>query len=909
METQYSHRGVRPTGPLAHPVDRRIVELDNALRAVEVSASTVPNVGFMRDSQRAAQMKADSLDAAGHFCRGVVVHALPHLNWYKVQVGAVGGWMPCCKLGGSGLVPPGPRNMELLPAYSHVLVYKPRGLNHGYIVGPLPPALADGALACPDWVLQAGGGGLKREEAHKFPVKGLFRQGGTINWSAGRPLDETAFQQGWVTPTGLALTVSDFMIQMRVNEMCGLWCNIFDGHTRLAGQQLVTESAVEGHHSYCDEGESRVTRGVAAYPWEALGQYSRDTPFTEEYAAAEVQYGLHRGAVDVGQSDDDIQPLYRYVEHNGYSGPMRAVVLPARTSGLRHYGEREVDEGLFRESIGLDGSYQLLSAKSLHIGKRVRVIVPREVMPPDDGRGDDARADNYRFSGLYGTAEPHAVRDLQFGGQEPQMRKAAAVHDVIANDLNWKALHAFHYHRGDYELPQEDAGGPFARGQEELDFGRLGVGYPFVLPPVPRPLTVDHRYGSVSYFERESFLRFEDDGTVILAGGAGETITLAGGDVELSCPGKVKVLPGTDLLAFAGQMCFRSRGSVDIDSSDADVRVKAQQNFHCLAGNSGVGGILLESKAVGKQQLYRNRFGEDVVSSGIVLLAPDSIVATLAGEIYLRTGGHPRLGSGDITVDAGRGKQRVNIISRQLRCYMEEVASFDFGTLGDRANITGSYVFTATTAVFDAALLLGGQLTGYGDQSGIVMRGNIEVTGSVSAAGTVSDSQGSYLGRVSEDYSSELEGTVAETSDVYATVAQQAASRHKLEIVTDIYQDGLLQDDELLRTIGFSYRDPPRGDQYVVSRLVWPESRWQQMARFGLATGGRPWDETPVLYQGAQTFPYPGRRKWLGEASFYQSPVPQFHNPATGFAADRPYNATLNDWRRVPMSQGYTLIR
>lgn len=902
-DSQHSHRGRSAPSPFRQPVDYRITDLDDALRAIESASNVTPLAGFVRDSPRLAGVRRSGLNTPSNICRGTIIHSLPHLNWYKVQMAEIAGALPCCHLAAGGLVPVGPRDVDLLPPNSHVLVYKPIGLNHGFILNVIPPALAQGSLSCPDWLVQGGGGGLKREEAHKFPIKGTRRQGGTLNWSGGRPLDETAFQRGWVTPTGLALTLSDYMIQIRVNEMCGAWFNINDGYSRIAGEQLDVESLIHGEYSREDEGEARLMRGVAAYPWEAVGLYDRASRFTEEQDPVDVQMKGHVGAVDVPADAPEVQPIYRYVEHNGYSGPMRAIVLPARATGVRHYGEREVDEGLFRESIGLNGAYQLISAKSIHIGKRVRVIVPREIQAPEDGRGDDAAANNYRFSGIFGTAAEHRAADLSTTAAFPQMRKATSVHDVIAYDLNWKALHTFHYHQGDYFLPQANEGGPFNRGMAEMDFGLLSNGYPFVLDPTPVVLNIDHRYGSVSFFERESFLHFEDDGSVILGGGCGETLTFAGGDIELSTPGKVKLLSGTDMVVMAGQLCVRSRRSMDFDSATADVRFKADRNMQFLSGNSGTGGMLFENKAEGCVQVYANRFGEDVISSGITFLAKDSCLSFLANDLYVRSL------AGDITLDAARGQADVNVVTNSLRHYISDQVTYDFGPQGENAVVASTLLLSAESVVIGGELLVRDRIVGYGDESSLSLRGDILTSGSVSASGSVSDSTGSYLGKVDSDFASSLEGNIAEAVESHATLNDEGSARYRDDFVVGIYGEGAIGDEALLAAIGFSYRDPPNGDQYAVSQFVWPEARWQQLARQGVATGGQPWEEPPVLYQGVQLYPYPGRRCWLDDPTFLQADA-KFFDPATGHATDRPYDdATLPDWTRVAMATGFSTIR
>src|SRR4051812_14294103 len=379
-----AHRGARAPGPMTQTADRTVGELNDALRIAEAACEAVPLFGFMRDMLRSKQVLNTRTDPPGRFGRGTIIHALPHFNWYKVQCGTQRGWVAACKLDQCGLVPLGPRETGALPPNTQVLLHFPEGLGHAQIVGVIPPALENGSIAVPDWIVQGGGSGLKREAAHKFPLIGMYRQGGVIDWSANRPVDETAFMKGWVTATGMVITVDDALIQVRVNEMCGLFMTLFDSWCRLAGVQLDIESSIHEESARDDEGEARFFRGVAAYPWEALGMYAQGTKLTQEYDDKDVQYTSHKGKIDLPEGAEDVQPVYRYQEYGGYlgQGHLRQVMRPGLENGLRQLQPEKPDEGLFREWIGLDGTYSLLFAKRGYIGKRCKIVVPKLLKQP-----------------------------------------------------------------------------------------------------------------------------------------------------------------------------------------------------------------------------------------------------------------------------------------------------------------------------------------------------------------------------------------------------------------------------------------------------------------------------------------------------------------------------------------------
>lgn len=901
-----AHRGARAPGPLTQTADRTVGELNDALRVVESVCGAVPLFGFMRDMLRTGQGVRDRPGQHGRYDRGTVIHALPHLNWYKVQCGPQHGWVAACRLDHCGLVPLGPRETGVLPPNTQVLLHFPEGLGHAQIVGVIPPALEDGSIAVPDWVVQGGGSGLKREAAHKFPLTGMWSQGGVIDWSANRPLDETAFMTGWVGATGLAVTVDDAMIQVRVNEMCGLFMTLYDSWCRLAGVQLDVESGVHEESARDDEGEARLFRGVAAYPWEALGMYAQGTKFVREYPDGDVQYTRHKGKVDLPDGAEDVQPVYRYQEYGGYlgQGHLRLVMRPGLEQGLRQLQPELPDEGLFRESVGLDGTYSLVFAKRGYIGKRCKIVVPKQLRLPEDGRGDDAAAGNYSFSGLFGDGPGHKVGGIRAAGADAHLRKVAAVQDVIAYVVNWQALHPFHYHREDFKTWQESETTHFGRVQEKLDYSVLEDEH-WLPAPEPVRLKIDHRYGEVDYFERESFLVFQDDGSVQIGGGCGEQIVLAGGGIRLECPAGVSLLAGTDVLVRGAQVSVNSHGSMDFSSARGDQRFKAERNQHFLSGNSGTGGTLLESRGRGHAQRYRGRLGEDVISSGVVVKATDGVCTLLGQDVYLRSDG------GDVTVDANAGRNDVLLYGRQVELFAGEGFGINVGPADDVSEVKRVCRFGGGECVIDSGLLLNGRLESVG-AGGVHVSGDVYATGSVVCGGGMSDGRGGFVGKTpaatAERRKADLDGRLGFLADLRVSGGRV----HSVAIVDKFYQPDLVGDRDTIDLIQFSFRDDPNGDQYRVANLKFPESHWMMLARFGLASGGHDWDEPPVLCQGEETYPWPGRKKWLEDACFLRLGKLGLFDPDAGIDRDRPgpyEDYSVPEFEPTTMAAGFKVNR
>ena len=864
---------------------------------------------FARDATRSAQLRRQALTGNNPIVKGTVIHPLPSLHWYKVQLSSGMGTIAARFGVPGGLTPIGPRSLAMARPNDDVLVMTPPGVP-GIILCVLPPSISDKRLVVADWILQGSGAGVLREGAHKFPIQGTYQGGGVVNWGANRPVDQTGEEAGWITASGLALLIDEWMVMMRVNEQCGLFMTLQDSWCRLAGMQLLLESAVHEEEAGNDEGEARYFRGIATYPWEAVGKPEPGSRLTTTNPDdSDVQFKSHKGKRDL--TNQDQQPAYRYVEYGGYlgQGSFRAVVLPAAAAD-RKYSDTSPDVGLFRETIGLDGAYTAVSAKSYHIGKRCTIVVPKQIAPIEHGLGDDATAGNYKFSSKFGTGDNHKIGDVQVTGELQSLRKVAGVMDLIAYATNWQALHPFHYHTADYSTPQEKDLSPFTRTQEKLSFSPLGTGG-FMAEPRAVRVKVDHRYGQVSYYQRESFLRFEDDGSVQLGGGGGETLVFSNGNGRLSMPGRFEVVAGTDVVVLSSQAVITTKGSIDI-ASDKDVRIKAEKNFQALAGNSGQGGMLFESKGKGSSQKYENLYGEDIQSSGIVFKASQGVCAMLGRDIYLRTGGEG-LGEGDILLDASRGKRRCQIFGREFNVYAQKAVSFFYGPLESNSTVDKVYYFGDSTAIFDVTLLLKNQLINYGDRSGVITKGGVYGLKSFATAGVMADKKGMFLGKVPSNFAGILTTAADQAKTAVDKLKEMGKKLHEVSVVQQYYESGKMGDDRLIASLAFSFRDPPKGrEQYGAKDLKWVETRWQQMARFGLASGGIVWAPKPVVYQGAQTRPYPGQKKWKDEKAFLRLATETMYDSATGRAKDRPgpYEApALGDWASATMADSFTLTR
>lgn len=908
------HQGAHAPGPLQQGADPRVHALDSDLRAVEsIFASMFTGAAPLRDMFRTMQNRTSSLGLETQWTVGVVLHPIGGLGWYKVQVGGgQGSFIRCCQLSTGGFVPLGVRDTSVLPPNATVVVMRSKALSYGIIMGVLPPMHLDGTIINPDWIVQGGQSGYKREKLHKYPIQNLFNAGHVLDFSGQRPADATGFERGWISSTGMAITLDDYLLQLRVNEFCGLFMTYFDSYCRLSGLQLDIQSSVHEDRYRDDEGESHIFHGSAPYAHEALGLYDSGTDFAQWYTDQDVQLDKPRAKYDLSEEDDDLQPFYRWQTYEGYlgQGHLRMLARPPMEGGKRHYKDQEIDDGLFAESISMTGAYSLRSAKSLYIGRRVNIVVPKTLKAPEDGKGDDAEEDNYKFAGKFGGGDEHKIKDVEVEGEQKTLRRVAGVSDLISYVVNWAALHPFHYHKLDYKTPQESESTKFQRVQENLNFGSLASDY-FLEDPTPVQLKIDQRYGDVDYFQRESFLYFTDDGGVVLSAGCGSSIVFDGsGQIGLNPVGDLLMMPGRSAIVSGQQVVLRALNSVDISASKKDVRIKAEKNLQILGGNGGSGGILIESKSVGRTQTYNRKIGEDVVASGIVIKATNGFCGLYGRELYLRTGGRD-LGDGNITLDASQGRKPILLKGRNVDLFAARDVNFYYGPVGETSTVNKAYSFKDTQCLIDAKLLLGGQLinfNGKGGSAGLIVDGGILASSSIACGGVMADRKGMFLGKAPgiDGIVSAIAGAISDVSTAYTKIGE---AEHESQFNERYYRTRQPGHDQTIADMQFSFRDVKNEKQYGVKKFKFLERRWEQMQRFGLASGGTTWEERPVQYQSEQLYPWPGRKKWQEEPAFLQLDALTMFDAGAGRSKDRPYDEPkLGDWSPTTMSSGFKVI-
>lgn len=752
---------------------------------------------------------------------------------------------------------------------------------------------------------------------------------------------------GVMAETGVGLFADPFQAYLRVDEATGIFAFYTDQLLRVSGHNYQHRTSHLDHEELDDEGELVGFSRRWVYPWEAYGVRRPNQVSTGWNAASVDSHGLAPGQgtkfVDPFISQDgsgeavrepemvDQVPAARILEWFGYlgQGGRKTVAAPVQLDQLidspgtqdqaadadpalvaddnAPAGRLELEEGtgplesalpyavpperrgLEAEQAGvlevthsLAGSFRVRSARDIILARRPSIPVPRQVLRPEDPDGDTTT--DYRPSGWekFGSGDAHQIA-TGLAASEGSPQRACMLPETLAYLFNWEGLAPFAYHTRDWYVAQEGAAGSDIVNQVAPTYADLATDQ-YLAAPTPEFLEIDHRYGDVKVYPNESHVALLEDGTIVIGDGWGSEIRMTGGNIEFHCPGDVSFFPGRNLLAWAGHdIVLRAHDSADFTAAKGDMRFKADRNLHALGGNSGCGGVMIESKSICAAHGYADRVGEQVTSSGIIMIAPQAQFSVLAGDVAIKL--EDTSSDGRIYLDSGYSRH----IHTRSRTFVNRVTPDGavvhlFDGNGVEAQPSANE-FAAGYTLLSRDLLLGEDLYVSGAASferTVTARRSVSGNSSVSFATTRSavTERKSYL--------------VGEFRDAYGQ-----------EVVLPPHAD---EAEFTCRTAG----------QYLSTNYAFWEPRWRAIAA-GASQTLTPWTEPEVLglRSGVSTLPHPGAR-WT-EPEGYRSYVFTLVDTVNGWVAvDRdanrgdyeaatvtsPINSGLADSYSVPVPAG-----
>lgn len=860
---------------------------------------------------------------------GTVIDVLSGARFYLVALDDFNvPSIPCRDITGQGNGPYGPRPLgvyapgtsvlvtvftqELEDAESGDITYVVPE-SHGYIMGAAASSAGDNNLRSCDWIAPFTGADALNDEVHRHIIS--VDDASFQDFNQGQPCDAVAgSDQGYITDVGCGYGTSRFFSWLRASDMSGIWCFYFDNLTRIAAYNYEFWHAGGDRYIKNDEGEVNDVELFSPYPWEALGKVDPNSDAGTDIADGGI-YKPGQKSLGVETQQTDQLALPRHIKLRGYVADLlKEMVVKPRLEESSPGGDAATTEtyssepkytGLLDVQQHINGLHTTRSAQGIVHEKYVLLPVPKQKAVPEQadstgGSSPVALADgatNYRPSGYWGDptvdATAHEKHAWRWGGASDLW--LAELYDYHAYTSNWYGVKVLDVKSRDWYLPNESdttygASTPpgsyvFIEGTPSEGDTQLDTKFTLSMPDKV-DLQIDHRVGTSRYYYSRSIIAQLNDGSVVIEDGAGSAIHMARGNIHITAPGDVWCRPGRSHIVWAPDDIIQRAGmSVDVTASHGDVRLKAERNLQVLAGNSGYGGILLESRGMGAAggnyhfcDSDTPLFGEDVSAPGIIMITRDSRIQMYGQGIYGKAffGGDDTV-TGDIVWDADgqrvdsagdlhsrfAGDGYMDVLNGTL---CESAAGCDpVGCDSSSSSSACPVVVNRFTAEYT---YLGACDWFHVEAEESAVEGDFFVVGNpVATAWNIDTGNVISAGIATAAASSgETAFRVGSGATAYSTISEH--------LQTENCEGAMKGDACFIESISFSFRTDA---QYAVDDVSFriAETTWQQMCRHGSTAAGSPtslgglWTEPPVVFDAncacpsmppasSNMYPHPG---------------------------------------------------
>lgn len=834
------------------------------------------DVGLPRDAASGGRNNTLAIardNPLGYFTHGTIISVAPFAHCYHVALRGETGLTPCVALSPTSLDVMSTRWATTLTPTTSVFVYRPLWTDMGIIVGVMPPSNLDSSLQLPDFFVPMSNSGFFMDDAFTIAAQQLGT--GIRNCSAGRPGDILPGDLAAMNELGVGLMVGRLLATMKASDIARLDFFYLDNLVRLFSANF--EHFASGYERSIkdDEGEISEIETLTPYPWEFMGVSS---PSAASLAAKDYKWVK-------GQNDAPVEPVdpaqigfWRLMRLRGYLGDLERLYVaapnPQQLPVNKLAGDVEkppADVGLFEQVIGADGSFTLRSARHITLAKTCLIPIPKRRREEHDAAGDSpySETEPYKSSGIFGAGESHSKPEFPWADSSPSSR-GAQLWDFMAYTANWYHVVPLARHQKDWYLPQsKDVQIGSISGEDRDPPSAPLINGAFEAPlPTGTSVPIDHR-GSVTVFKSSASINMLDDGSIVLEDGYGSQIKLSGGNIYLTCPGDIWFQPGRSLIQWAPKdIISRAGNAVDISAAKGDIRVKAERNLHALAGNSGIGGVLLESKADGTAYNFETT-GESVVSSGIMLKSKAAPIWAVGSDVYLRS----KPGS-TITLDAGEDGTLMTFSNTVLIAAQQSLTIANGTNARTDTEAEAAHTFSQHNVLLQAPLAVTGRT---------FVDGALTVNGGMLANGPVAGTSSPYVLNIDREVFQDRVNTFEAQIDAY----EESMNRTLKRIKTLFFEDKTkIGNDDFIDSVAFSFRSDA---QYGTSNIKIWEAPWQQLYR--RLDAGVLWDEPAVKHNDEETYPHPGVEAWA-ESDKFGTLEFSFYNTESRRPEDRPYDVS-----------------
>jgi hypothetical protein len=536
---------------------------------------------------------------------------------------------------------------------------------------------------------------------------------------------------------------------------------------------------------------------------------------------------------------EDEQPRVLRVAGIAHGGE-HTFVLPQPTTYAKSPNTHRRRFGLFHEFTSYTGEYLLEAAGSVTLRKTCAIRAPDEIRPghaailaPDTNTASQHKTvEDTPREGLTPAANPDHP-------QEPEVHAPLAAFTRVleyVENLSWRGRNAFNRLDKSWTigtLPDEVAGPDLSKPLSQAYTGSSSSMWH--VTPRMFEIELDPKLGKKKFYVGSACISLCGDGSIVLEDAYHSQIVMSKGNIRIAADKDLLLESGRNCLLISGNdAAVRSYRHLDLAANSGRLHIKADQQLNLLGGNSGSGGVLVESRSVDASPSVG--IGQAQMSGGVVLMSQSGISAA-APMISLYAD------SNNGSADRSESDSGAVIIHGHRNVYISTpslVASYG-------GSLAFSFLGTNTGAS------IGPNQT--------VLHGLVADTVCDLSAGGTSDAMRS--------------------ADEQAAILQQA-------FASDSQQFGGWTSPIQWKSLGFNFcTTKDLGLEPTYSFMI-PQPEWSRH-NVG-AQNSTTWIESPVFslnrnetdLDGTTTCPYPGYQAWMKDSRYLRLPENGFYRIADG---------------------------
>lgn len=687
-----------------------------------------------------------------------------------IQPGTLNGWMT-----GHGYT-----HSQLIQEGTIVLLYLPSTNSQlGVIIGPVGPRFSgkESEITTASSMLDLEGSTAEyTEKAYSTPLTSPKYQR-MANVNAARSIDLYPGETSFINEAGCGLALLAKSVKMQGSDRSKIQCFYLDDLVRILSGQYQHFSDLGEHHIYNDYGYVTEERVGSPHQCNVMGLVGYGnilaTEVSPDYEKAK-QSGLEPKSYEM-------VPHRRFHSFFGHLGGMfQMFFMQNSPTEPSVYGDMD-DRGIAHVALDDCGRLTVRTLSDIIFERTNMIALPRKNKEPWHPEGDKIQDDDpfkekkpFKWDTESSLGHPLQQRDYFAWARKLTYQRFFEV-----SDLNGKK---------DWIL------------KEEAD--------------APKP---DNKYDTIlqneedysDWEERTAFFMLGKDGTISMRNNKGAEISLVEGNIEIMCPGSIRLRSGESTVVLAGDdFIAKARNSADITATEKDVRLKSNKNLQLYSKKS----VLIEAgeddepnpQVKGEQQF---------LPEGIILRAREAKILLWADVLQLTA--KTRI----ILEGLKSGAARLIVALKEVISFTEQTI-----LMGEKSN-SGTFIGRNNSAVWGkAAYLIGGRSAG--------------VTKAAKYAVPL------MWANIQQNPYQELTSRTAPVFD---------------EFYDDDEWLGVFSED-LRKDYAFTYRSDQDYKSPQNTELEIYEAFWQYVARNGGEGPSEPWKEEELR----ETYPWPGARAYSG---------------------------------------------